>query len=74
MLLALPEGQQFLAGAVQVLEIYESGEQRQAFAAFMSAVSGLEWDSCRETLEASAPGVVGQSVKDADTFFEIELP
>jgi pimeloyl-ACP methyl ester carboxylesterase len=73
-LLSLPEGQQFLAGAEPVFEIYESGDHEQALAAFMSAVSGLDWDACRETLEAHAPGVVGQSIKDADTFFGIELP
>lgn len=73
-LLSLPEGQQFLAGAGPVFEIYESGDHEHAFAAFMSAVSGLDWDACRKTLETHAPGVVGQSIKDADTFFEIELP
>lgn len=73
-LLCLPEGQQFLAGAGPVFAIYESGDHEQAFAAFMSAVSGLDWDACRASLEAHAPGVVSQSIKDADTFFAIELP
>lgn len=73
-LLSLPEGQQFLGGAGPVLEIYEAGDHEQAFAAFMSAVSGLGWEACREILETHAPGVVSQSIKDADTFFGIELP
>lgn len=73
-LLSLPEGQEFLAGAGPVFELYESGDHERAFAAFMSAVSGLDWDECRNTLEAHAPGVVGQSIKDADTFFGTELP
>ena len=40
----------------------------------MSAVSGLDWNTCRELLETRAPGVVDQSIKDADTFFGVELP
>lgn len=73
-LLALPEGQAFLQGAGPVFELYEGGDHEQAFAAFMSAVSGLDWTSCRAVLEARVPGVVEQSLKDADTFFGIELP
>ena len=73
-LLSLPNGQAFLHGAGPVLEIYRAGDHEQAFARFMSAVSGLDWDTCRVALEAQAPGVVEQSIKDADTFFGIELP
>ena len=73
-LLSLPAGQQFLDGAGPVFELYEAGDHEDAFAAFMAAVSGLDWDACRATLEAHAPGVVEQSIKDADTFFGTELP
>ncbi len=73
-LLTLPHGQEFLAGAGPVFEIYELGDHERAFAAFMTAVSGLDWDTCHELLESSAPGVTAQSVKDADTFFGVELP
>ena len=40
----------------------------------MSVVSGLDWPTCRAVLEASVPGAVAQAVKDADTFFGVELP
>lgn len=73
-LLTLPEGQRFLRGAGPVFDLYSSGEHEQAFAAFMSAVSGLDWDACAALLETAAPGTVAQSVQDADTFFGIELP
>lgn len=73
-LLSLPNGQAFLDGAGPVFDLYQSGDHEQAFAAFMTAVSGLDWDRCRQTLETHAPGVVEQSIKDADTFFGIELP
>lgn len=73
-LLSLPNGQEFLQGAGPVFQIYEGGDHEAAFAAFMSAVSGLDWETCRSTLERRAPGVVAQSIKDADTFFGVELP
>ena len=73
-LLTLPEGQEFLGGAGPVFETYEAGDHERAFAAFMSAVSGLDWDACHETLETHVPGIVHQSIKDADTFFGVELP
>lgn len=73
-LLSLPNGQAFLQGAGPVFDLYQGGDHEQAFAAFMAAVSGLDWDRCRQTLETQSPGVVEQSIKDADTFFGIELP
>lgn len=73
-LLSLPRGQEFLKSAGPVFGIYQAGEHERAFAAFMATVSGLEWDRCRDVLERHVPGVVDQSVADADTFFGIELP
>ena len=73
-LLSLPAGQEFLQGAGPVFELYQAGDHERAFAAFMSAVSGLDWESCRDTLEERVPGLVEQSVADADTFFGVELP
>ena len=40
----------------------------------MSVVSGLDWATCRAVLEERMPGSVTQAIKDADTFFGIELP
>ena len=73
-LLSLPRGQEFLGGAGPVFELYERGEHEQAFAAFMSVVSGLEWPACRALLDERAPGTVAQSIADARTFFGVELP
>jgi pimeloyl-ACP methyl ester carboxylesterase len=73
-LFSLPNGQEFLRGAGPVFDAYGAGDHEQAFAALMCAVSGLDWDTCRATLEAQVPGIVEQSIKDADTFFGIELP
>ena len=73
-LVSLPLGQAFLQSAGPVFDAYERGDHAAAFAMFASAASGLEWAECQALLEERIPGVVAQSVKDADTFFGVELP
>ena len=73
-LVSLPLGGAFLQAAAPVFETYASGDHSGAFAMFVSAASGLDWEVCRALLEERIPGVVAQSVKDADTFFGVELP
>jgi pimeloyl-ACP methyl ester carboxylesterase len=73
-LLSLPRGQAFLKEAAPVFDAYATGDHSGAFAMFVSAASGLDWEICRALLEERIPGVVAQSIKDADTFFGIELP
>ena len=73
-LVSLHLGQAFLRSAGPVFEAYSSGDHAGAFAMFVAAASGLEWDECRALLEERIPGVVEQSIEDADTFFGIELP
>ncbi len=73
-LLSLPLGQAFLKSAGPVFDSYGRGDHAGAFAMFASAASGLEWGECRALLEQRIPGVVARSVKDADTFFGVELP
>jgi 3-oxoadipate enol-lactonase len=72
--LSWPSGQAFAAAAAPIFEIYAGGDHEQSVAAFLSAVSGLEWPTCRSLLEQHMPGSVAQTVKDADTFFGVELP
>jgi pimeloyl-ACP methyl ester carboxylesterase len=72
-LVSLPGGQAFLKDAAPVFEAYASGDHAGAFAMFVAAASGLDWETCRALLEERIPGVVAQSIKDADTFFGIEL-
>ena len=73
-LVSLPRGQDFLEGARPVFEAYRRGDHAGAFAMFVAAASGLDWATCRALLEERIPGVVAQSIEDADTFFGIELP
>ena len=71
---SLPAGRAFVQGAGPVFEAYGNGDHAAAVAMFVSAASGLEWESCRAMLEERVPGVVTQAIKDADTFFGIEVP
>jgi pimeloyl-ACP methyl ester carboxylesterase len=73
-LLSLPLGDAFLKAAGPVFEAYGSRDHSGAFAMFVSAASGLDWEECRALLEDQIPGAVTQSIKDADTFFGVELP
>ena len=73
-LLSVPSGELFLEQAGPAFEAYASGDHARALAMFMSAVSGLDWPTCRALLEERTPGAVAQAVEDADTFFGIELP
>jgi pimeloyl-ACP methyl ester carboxylesterase len=73
-LVSLPLGRAFLTAAAPVFEAYGNGNHSGAFAMFVAAASGLDWERCRALLEERIPGVVAQSIKDADTFFGVELP
>jgi pimeloyl-ACP methyl ester carboxylesterase len=73
-LLSVPSGEAFFQQAGPAFEAYGSGDHEGALAIFMSAVSGLDWPTCRAVLEERLPGAVAQAIKDADTFFGIELP
>jgi pimeloyl-ACP methyl ester carboxylesterase len=73
-LLSVPSGEAFLQQAGPAFEAYGTGDHEQALAIFMSVVSGLDWETCRAVLEDRLPGAVAQAIKDADTFFGIELP
>jgi pimeloyl-ACP methyl ester carboxylesterase len=73
-LLKVPAAQSFFEKVGPALEAYRAGDHPQAVAIFLSAASGLDWQTCRKVLEQHAPGVVAQTVHDADTFFGIELP
>ena len=73
-LLSIPAAAGLLEKAGPALNDYAEGRPEAALATFMSAVSGLEWDACRALLDERIPGVVAQTIADADTFFGVELP
>jgi pimeloyl-ACP methyl ester carboxylesterase len=73
-LLSVPGGEAFLKQAAPAFEAYGSGDHSGALAMFTSAVSGLDWPTCQALLEERMPGALEQAIRDADTFFGIELP
>jgi len=73
-LLCLPQGQAFLGGAGPILAAYERGDHAGALSMFLCAVSGLPWERCRAVLEEHIPGAIAATLRDAPTFFGVELP
>jgi pimeloyl-ACP methyl ester carboxylesterase len=73
-LLSVPAAAGFFEKVGPALQAYSAGEHDKAVAIFLSAASGLGWDHCRTLLEKHAPGTSASAVRDADTFFGIELP
>jgi len=73
-LISVPSLKAFFTQVEPAFEAYASGDHPGALAIFMSAVSGVEWARGRALLEACIPGAVEQAIKDADTFFGVELP
>jgi pimeloyl-ACP methyl ester carboxylesterase len=73
-LLSVPGTPAFLQKAGPALEAHAAGNPEEALAIFMSAVSGLDWTACRAMLDELLPSAVADALKDADTFFGVELP
>ncbi|WP_330295135.1 alpha/beta fold hydrolase [Streptomyces sp. NBC_00503] len=73
-LLSVPSGEAFFAQAAPAFAAYADGDAERAVELFLSLVSGMDGERCRALLEDRMPGGVEQAVKDADTFFGIELP
>jgi pimeloyl-ACP methyl ester carboxylesterase len=73
-LLSVPSGEAFLKQAEPAFEAYGRGEHSDALAMFMSGISGLDWTTCQAVLEKYVPGAMEQAIRDADTFFGVELP
>jgi len=73
-LLSVPAAQAFFAKAGPALQAHEAGRREEALAIFLSAASGLDWERCKTLLEERVPGMIAQSIRDADTLFGIELP
>ncbi|MFI1285593.1 alpha/beta fold hydrolase [Streptomyces sp. NPDC020858] len=73
-LLSVPAGEAFFAQAAPAFQAYADGDAERALGLFLSLVSGMERERCRTLLDERVPGSVEQAVKDADTFFGVELP
>jgi pimeloyl-ACP methyl ester carboxylesterase len=71
-LLAVPSTQAMLPELVALGERYATGDAAGAVGQFLELISGRS--NWREVLDARLPGAYDQAVKDARTFFEIEMP
>jgi pimeloyl-ACP methyl ester carboxylesterase len=70
----VPAAQTVSEAAAPSQQAYESGDHERAVAGFLSLVSGLDWETCRGVIDEHLPGGVAQTIRDADTFFGVELP
>jgi pimeloyl-ACP methyl ester carboxylesterase len=73
-LLSVPAAQAFFAKAGPAFEAHAAGRHEDAWSIFLSAASGLEWARCRAILDDRVPGMLAQSIRDADSMFGVELP
>ena len=73
-LLSVPAGKAFFEQAGLAFEAYGAGDHEGAIASFLSVVSGLDSATTQTVLEDLLPGAFARAVKDADTFFGVELP
>ena len=73
-MLTVPSLAAFFAKAGPSVAAYAAGDHAAAVAIFLSAVSGLDWETCRSLLEEHVPGGVAQAIEDVDTFFGVDLP
>jgi len=60
--------------AAPFVDAYRAGDHERAVVGFLSVVGGLEQETCRRVLDENVPGGIAQAIKDADTFFGVELP
>ena len=73
-LLTVPAAAEFFEKAGPAFEAYASGDHEAAVGLFLSAASDLDPAACIALLDERIPGAAAQAVKDADTFFGVELP
>ena len=73
-LLSVPSAKPLFDRAADALAAYRAGDHETAVFGFLSVVSGLDRNTCRAVIDEHVPGGVAQAIRDADTFFGIELP
>jgi pimeloyl-ACP methyl ester carboxylesterase len=70
--MAVPAAGAALDALAPIFESYAAGEKATAIGAFLEWVSGRP--DYENVVEAAVPGAIAQAVKDADTFFAVEMP
>jgi pimeloyl-ACP methyl ester carboxylesterase len=70
-LLMAPAGAAFGRALAPLIERYEAGDAEAAVHGFLALVGDRNWHAI---IDKTVPGGIAQAVKDAATFFEMELP
>src|SRR5919201_4673753 len=70
-LFMVPSGAAFFEQLAPVAERYQRGDPAAAVELFLQ---GVGRPNARESVERAVPGGFEQAVRDADTFFQVELP
>ena len=73
-LMRVPSAEALMETAAPVFEAYSAGDKEGAMESFISTVCGMPWGECESLLEERVSGSVAQTMRDADTFFAIDLP
>jgi pimeloyl-ACP methyl ester carboxylesterase len=71
---AVPSAEAFLKQAEPVLQAYGAGDREGAMSGFLSAVSGLDWETCRAVIDERIPGGAERALVEADFSFGSDLP
>jgi pimeloyl-ACP methyl ester carboxylesterase len=71
---SVPGAQAFFQQVGPAFEAYGAGDHQKALQLFMAVVSGMDWETCRTVIDGRIPGTMAAALKDADTFFGVELP
>jgi pimeloyl-ACP methyl ester carboxylesterase len=73
-LVSVPSAAAFFEKVGPALAAYGAGDREGAMETFLSAVSSLNWDTCRAEIDKRIPDGAAQALKDADNFFGSYLP
>lgn len=73
-LFSVPSAPAFIEKAGPSFAAYGRGDHEEAVARFLSVVSGLEWETCRNVIDKHVPGGVARAMNDAGDLFESYLP
>ena len=73
-LTAVPGAATFFEKAGPSLEAYGAGDGPAAMALFLSAASGLDWETCRGVTDEHIPGGAELALRQADFWFGSDLP
>ena len=72
-MLCLPGAAGFFEAVGPAFEAFGAGDHKRALSVFMTAASGMSWEACQALVDARIPNAMADALKDAHTFFGVEL-